>query len=98
MLTGPSSEVMRCPRQVVGHVEPILSRFIIGIVEDGEEEEFDGREGSIVVPEEERGGRIDDINLIGNRTELYTLYKAPSIFLKNGHTCILVRSSALWGE
>lgn len=67
MLTGPSSKVMRCPRQVVGHVEPILSRFIIGIVEDGEEEEFDGREGGIVVPEEERGGRIDDINLIGNR-------------------------------
>ena len=67
MLTGPSSKVMRCPRQVVGHVQPILSRLVIGIVEDGEQQEFDGREGGIVVPEEERGGRIDDINLNTNR-------------------------------
>ena len=67
MLTGPSSEVMRCPGQVVGHVQPILSRLVIGIVEDGEQQEFDGREGGIVVPEKERGGWIDDINLNTNR-------------------------------
>lgn len=30
--------------------------------------------------------------------ELYTLYKTPNIILKNEHTCILVRCSALWGE
>ena len=62
-LTGPFPQMMRCPGQIVWHVQSINGCVIVGVVEDREEDEFDGREGGVVVPQEERGGRVDHVHL-----------------------------------
>ena len=41
------------PGEIVGHIQSILGSIVVGIVENGKEDEFDGRERGIVVPQEE---------------------------------------------
>ena len=55
--------MVRCPGQIVRYVQSIFGRVIVGVVEDREEDEFDGREGGVVVPQEERRGWIHHVHL-----------------------------------
>ena len=65
-LTWPVSEVVWSPGQIVRHVQPIYGSVVVGVVEDGEEQELDGGEGCIVVPEEHGGGRVNHVDLMTN--------------------------------
>ena len=51
------------PGEIVGHIQSILGSIVVGIVENGKEDEFDGRERGIVVPQEEWRCWIHNINL-----------------------------------
>ena len=57
------TEVVRGPGQVVRDVQSVYFSVVVGVVEDGEQNELDGREGVVIEPEEEGGGRVDHIHL-----------------------------------
>ena len=59
-LTWPVSEVVWSPGEVVGRVEAVLGRLVVGVVQNGEEEGLHDGEGGVV---QEGGGGEDDVDL-----------------------------------
>ena len=65
--TGPVSKVVRGPGQVVQDVQSIYLSVVVGVVEDGQQYELDGREGVVIEPEEQGGCWVDHIHLCRER-------------------------------